>query len=143
VCECERERDREGGETASMRCVFSQILCLMIFLTCHTVEFDPFIKSQLASHSQLLGLLWCTFGHVTLEFWSQRNPRPPPCGPQILQFKDLTAGEASRTVLPHDAHLLLRSNASFYYSALSKVFLIEIRTKILLVVQNNRRTHSI
>ena len=25
--------------------------------------------------------MWCTFGDVTLEHSSQRNPRSPPCGP--------------------------------------------------------------
>ena len=31
----------------------------------HTVDYDPFIKSQLASHNQFQGLTWCKFGHVT------------------------------------------------------------------------------
>ena len=31
----------------------------------HLVEFEPFIKSQLASSSQLQGVVWCKFGHVT------------------------------------------------------------------------------
>ena len=37
----------------------------------HTVDYAPFIKSQLASRNQLEGLVWCTFGHVTLERTSQ------------------------------------------------------------------------
>ena len=31
----------------------------------HTVEYDPFITRQLATHNYLLGLVWCKFGHVT------------------------------------------------------------------------------
>ena len=42
----------------------------------HTMEFNPFIKSQLASHNQLGGVMWCKFGHVTPE----RNPLTPLCG---------------------------------------------------------------
>ena len=34
-------------------------------ITNHTVEFDPFIKSQLASHNQFESLMWCKLGHVT------------------------------------------------------------------------------
>jgi len=44
------------------------------------VEYDPFIKSQLASRNSLLGLMWCKFGHVTVEILTQRNPRTPPSG---------------------------------------------------------------
>ena len=33
----------------------------------HTVEFDPFIKSQLTARNQLQGLMWCKFGQVTLK----------------------------------------------------------------------------
>ena len=32
---------------------------------------------------------------------------------------------------PHDAHLLLRSNASFYYSALLKVFVFGFQNKCI------------
>ena len=39
-------------------------------LTSHTVEYDPFIKSQLASRNQLSGFTWCEFGHVTPNFCS-------------------------------------------------------------------------
>jgi len=33
----------------------------------HTVEYDPFIKSQLASRNQLQGRVWCKCGHVMFE----------------------------------------------------------------------------
>ena len=33
----------------------------------HTVEYDPFIKSQLASHNYLYGLMRLQFDHVTLH----------------------------------------------------------------------------
>jgi len=46
----------------------------------HTMEYDPFIKSQLASRNELEGLMWCKFGHVTLKIVLQRNPRAPTCG---------------------------------------------------------------
>jgi len=46
----------------------------------HTVEYHPFIKSQLALRNQLEGLLWCKFGHVTVKISNQRNPRTPPSG---------------------------------------------------------------
>ena len=47
----------------------------------HTVEHDPFIKSQLASRNQHKGQMWCKFGHVAPQFWGGgRNPRTPPCG---------------------------------------------------------------
>ena len=49
-----------------------------------TAEFDPFIKSQLASRNQLLRLMWCKFGHVMLEKSRQRNPRTPPIGEALL-----------------------------------------------------------
>ena len=39
-------------------------------LACHTVDYDPFIKSQLASRNWLKGLMWCKFGHVTVELSS-------------------------------------------------------------------------
>ena len=32
----------------------------------HTVEYDPFIRGQLASRNLRQGLLWRTFGHVTI-----------------------------------------------------------------------------
>ena len=38
------------------------------------------LKGQVASQNQLQGLLWCEFGHVTLEISSQRNPLSPPSG---------------------------------------------------------------
>jgi len=47
------------------------------------VEYDPFLKSQLASRNQLQGLVCCTFGHITFETPNQRNPRDPPCGAVI------------------------------------------------------------
>ena len=48
--------------------------------TLHTVEYDAFMKSQLASSNSLEGLTWCKFGHVTVEFSPKRNPRSPPSG---------------------------------------------------------------
>ena len=32
----------------------------------HTVDYDPFIKSQVASSNQVEGLMRCKFGHVAL-----------------------------------------------------------------------------
>jgi len=54
-----------------------------------TVEYDPFIKSQLAARNQLYGLIWFKFGHVTLEISSQRNPRTPPCGTSRERNREL------------------------------------------------------
>ena len=31
----------------------------------HTVEHGPIVKSPLASHNQLEGLVWCTLDHIT------------------------------------------------------------------------------
>ena len=39
----------------------------------HTVEHDPFIKSQLASRNWLQGLMWCKFGHVPPENGSPKT----------------------------------------------------------------------
>ena len=44
------------------------------------VEYDPFIKGQLASSNWLLGLLWCKYGHVLRGIPRCRNPRTPPSG---------------------------------------------------------------
>jgi len=41
---------------------------------------DPFNKRELASRNSFEGLVWCNFGHVTVEMSSQRNPRTPPSG---------------------------------------------------------------
>ena len=46
----------------------------------HTVEYVPFIQSQLASRNQRLVLMWCKIGHVTVKISTQRKPRTPPCG---------------------------------------------------------------
>ena len=35
---------------------------------CHTVEYDRFIKSQLASRYSIQGLMLCKFGHVPRRF---------------------------------------------------------------------------
>ena len=45
------------------------------------MEYDPFIKSQLASHNELQGLKWDRLRHVTVEISTQRNPRTPPSAP--------------------------------------------------------------
>ena len=39
----------------------------------HTMDYDPLIKSQLASRNQLWGLVWCKFGHMTLKIWGGRR----------------------------------------------------------------------
>ena len=71
----------------------SNLRCQFVFHTqtdemrgvTHTVEYDTFIKNQLALRNWLSGLMWCKFGHVT-----PRNPAPtkpfrtPPCGRLIL-----------------------------------------------------------
>ena len=52
---------------------------LDIFNQCpsHAVEYDPFIKSQLASGNLLEGLMRCKFGHLTLRILRERTPRTP------------------------------------------------------------------
>ena len=40
----------------------------------HTVEYDPFSKSPLASHNYLQGLLWGKFGHVTTVQNAETKP---------------------------------------------------------------------
>ena len=40
----------------------------------HTVEYDPFIKSQLAARNYLYGLVWCKFGHVTPQNLESTKP---------------------------------------------------------------------
>ena len=39
----------------------------------HKVEYDPFIKSQLASCNWLKGLVWRKFGHVSLKKWGNET----------------------------------------------------------------------
>ena len=46
----------------------------------HTVDYDPFIKSQIASHDEREGHMRGKFGHVASKISKQRNPRGPPCG---------------------------------------------------------------
>ena len=48
--------------------------------TPHTVEYNLFIKSHLASRNEIYGLMWCNFGHATFEHPNKQNPRKPPCG---------------------------------------------------------------
>jgi len=55
---------RVGGSTPSA-CIFPRLPDI------RTVDYDPFTKSQLASRNWLLGVMWCTSGHVT-----PRNPAP-------------------------------------------------------------------
>ena len=43
----------------------------------HTMGYDPFIKSQLASHNQLEGLLWCTLGHEVVTILSESRETKP------------------------------------------------------------------
>ena len=38
-------------------------------------EYDPFIKSQLASRNEREGLFWCISGHVTVQNVGGRNQR--------------------------------------------------------------------
>ena len=56
--------------------MFCQTMTDIIFIlrTLHSVEVDSFIKSQLASRSQLSGLIWCKFGHVTTRSWGGTKP---------------------------------------------------------------------
>ena len=42
------------------------------------MEYDPFIKSPLASRNYREGLTWCNL--VTFKNLNQRNPCTPPCG---------------------------------------------------------------
>jgi len=39
------------------------------------VDYDPFIKSQLASRNQLQDLMWCKFGHVSPLNLRRTKPR--------------------------------------------------------------------
>ena len=48
----------------------------------HTLDYDPFIQSQLASRNQLEGPTWCEFAHATFEISNKRNPRSPLCQPE-------------------------------------------------------------
>ena len=40
----------------------------------HTVEYDPFTESQVASRNQLYGLMGFKFGHVTADFRGNETP---------------------------------------------------------------------
>ena len=64
----------------------------------HTVEYDPFIKSQLASRNQLSDLMWCKFGHVPPDVWGDQT-----CGIDCAGLQDrssiLVPRERVRAVL--------------------------------------------
>ena len=62
------------------------------------VEYDPFIKSQLASRNQLHGLMWRTLDHVTFEDPDERDPRPPPCGVTSAPTAGLPEGHRHTSV---------------------------------------------
>ena len=82
----------------------------MRFARSHTVEYDPFIKSQLASRNQIEGLMRCKFGHVTSRMWAQRDPRNPPSGGHASKTKHTSATQELKnnsgrlTLLAVDAH---------------------------------------
>ena len=57
--------------------------CAHAMYTGPTMEYDTFIKSQLASRNLVQGLMWCKFGHVFPGILGERNPRTPPCGTGI------------------------------------------------------------
>ena len=57
-----------------------RLLSERLHLPSHTVDYDPFIESQLALRTKLLSLIWCKFGQATLKISSQHNPRRPSCG---------------------------------------------------------------
>ena len=42
-------------------------MSLVLLNASHTVQNDPFVESQLASHDRLQGRMWCKFNHVTPE----------------------------------------------------------------------------
>ena len=47
-------------------------------LVYQTVCYDPFIKSQIASHNELWGLMWCKFSHEVVTFPSYSGQTNPP-----------------------------------------------------------------
>ena len=53
---------QSSRKTLPGSCTPGEILVMQSY---HTVEYDPFIKRQLASRNQLEGQMWCNFGHVT------------------------------------------------------------------------------
>ena len=63
-----------------------------------TVDYGPFLKSQLVPTQLTLQLMWCRFGHVSPKIRGARNLRSPPSGsgggfrsldyvPQVLHFE--------------------------------------------------------
>ena len=61
------------------KCTLADLLAC----TCYTVEYDPFIKSQLASHKSLEGDMWCIFftrWSCSLQYRGEQNSHTPPCG---------------------------------------------------------------
>ena len=48
--------------------------------THHTVDYDRFIKSQVAPRNDFQGLACCKFGHFTVQISTQPATRSPPCG---------------------------------------------------------------
>jgi len=68
-----------------------------------TMKYDSFIKRQFASRNQLQGLIWCTFGHVTLEISSRPNSRTPPSDAEPLSTAPNPPPESSK-------HLILQRN---------------------------------
>ena len=56
-------RGRRGGRTRPRALRWLVVL----LVGSHTVDYDPPIKSQLVSHNRLSSIMWCKFGHVTLQ----------------------------------------------------------------------------
>ena len=66
----------------------------------NTVEYDPGIKSRLASRNYLKGLLWCSVGHVTLEISSQQNPQIPSRGKSLIASSSGSTATHAASSLP-------------------------------------------
>ena len=78
----------------------------------HTVEYEPFIRSQLASRNSLQGLMWCKFGHVPCGFPRGRTPRSPQSGKgwilgskQAKEALDLRTAALQKCAVPRRARI--------------------------------------
>ena len=45
--------------------------------TTHTVDYGPFIESQLASRNEVQGLMWHKFGQIASQILGEGNLRSP------------------------------------------------------------------
>ena len=101
--------------------------------TSHTEENDPFIKSQLASPNYFLGLMWCQFGHVTLEIWSQRTPQTLPCGLIIVERRSLrqTLTPKPSAATPHPCTLEMLKYAPSPRVVLTRLTFLRVETNFL------------